>query len=169
MGGHTKSSNTTNNTNVSGGNTAMSGDNLGVVLSGINGDVGDITMTDHGAVKGALESNQKAIAEAAKVGMEAVKSNSDVSKASIQAGTESLKEALNFGAKSIDSVDKNSAGNRALLKTLSEQSGASARSAIALADKTIERGQVGDSGNMTKIAIIAAIVGGIVITARALA
>ncbi|KKZ05237.1 chemotaxis protein, partial [Vibrio parahaemolyticus] len=44
-----KSSNTSNTTNVSGQN-AISGDNLGVAISGVNNSTINTTMTDHGAV-----------------------------------------------------------------------------------------------------------------------
>ena len=53
MGGKSKSSNKTTTTNVSGQN-AISGDNLGTAISGVNGSTTNVQATDHGAVEGAL-------------------------------------------------------------------------------------------------------------------
>ncbi|MCL9782088.1 chemotaxis protein [Vibrio sp. S4M6] len=54
MGGKSSSSNTTQSTNVS-GQTAISGDNLGTAISGVNNSTVNVTATDHGAVKHAFE------------------------------------------------------------------------------------------------------------------
>ncbi|QIA63336.1 chemotaxis protein [Vibrio astriarenae] len=54
MGGKSSSSSSNQTTNVS-GQTAISGDNLGTNLSGVNNSEINITATDHGAVKGALD------------------------------------------------------------------------------------------------------------------
>lgn len=54
-----KSSNTSNTTNVSGQN-AISGDNLGVAISGVNNSTINTTMTDHGAVNAAMELGEQA-------------------------------------------------------------------------------------------------------------
>ncbi|NOH31383.1 hypothetical protein F0244_25005, partial [Vibrio mediterranei] len=59
-GGSSKSSNQTHNTNVSGTN-AVSGDNLGVLVSGINNSTIKATMTDHGAIDTASKLASKAL------------------------------------------------------------------------------------------------------------
>lgn len=103
-----KSSSDTTTTNNSGQNV-IQGDNLGVSLSGINGNVGDITTTDHGAVEKSFE-----FAEAtAELAMTA---NADVSKAALDANTSVTGRALDsvdgavdnafaFGERSLESVD----------------------------------------------------------------
>ncbi|ELS8947699.1 chemotaxis protein [Vibrio furnissii] len=53
MGGKSSSSNKTTTTNVSGQN-AISGDNLGTAISGVNNSTINVTATDYGAVEGAL-------------------------------------------------------------------------------------------------------------------
>ena len=58
-GGSSNSTNTTTTTNVSGTN-AVSGDNLGVLLSGVNGSTVNIKATDHGAVRAAATVTTKA-------------------------------------------------------------------------------------------------------------
>ncbi|MFT5879568.1 MAG: hypothetical protein ACI86X_000672 [Moritella sp.] len=162
-GGRTSSSNTTTNKNNS-TSTAVSGDNLGVLLSGVSDSTVNVTATDHEAVKYAAELSKKALdsgvavmSNASQLGMGSVRANENVSKHAMDANGESLRQALDFGAKALDSNDKAFAGNRSLLSAMSEQSNASARNAIALADKTIERSQIGDSGNMTKIALAVAV------------
>lgn len=60
MGGKSKSSNSTKTSNVSGQN-AISGDNLGTAISGINNSTLNVTSTDHGAIKGSLALGQTAI------------------------------------------------------------------------------------------------------------
>ncbi|MDN3697780.1 chemotaxis protein [Vibrio cortegadensis] len=52
MGGKSKSSNKTQTTNVSGQN-AISGDNLGTAISGVNDSTINVTATDHGAIQAA--------------------------------------------------------------------------------------------------------------------
>lgn len=61
MGGKSKSSNKTQTTNVSGQN-AISGDNLGTAISGVNGSTINVTATDHGAVDAGLALGQEAFA-----------------------------------------------------------------------------------------------------------
>lgn len=58
------SSNTSNTTNVSGQN-AISGDNLGVAISGVNDSTINATMTDHGAVTAAVGLAETAVDEVA--------------------------------------------------------------------------------------------------------
>lgn len=57
-----KSSSTTNTTNVSGQN-AISGDNLGTAISGVNGSEINVNMTqtDHGAIEAASKTSQQAM------------------------------------------------------------------------------------------------------------
>ncbi len=57
-----KSSNTSNTTNVSGQN-AIDGDNLGVAISGVNNSTIHTTMTDHGALNAAVGLAETAVDE----------------------------------------------------------------------------------------------------------
>ncbi|STO57458.1 chemotaxis protein [Grimontia hollisae] len=91
------SSSDTTTTNNSGQNV-IQGDNLGVSLSGINGNVGDITTTDHGAVEKSFE-----FAEAtAELAMTA---NADVTGRALDSVDGAVDKAFAFGERSLESVD----------------------------------------------------------------
>lgn len=91
------SSSDTTTTNNSGQNV-IQGDNLGVSLSGINGNVGDITTTDHGAVNKSFE-----FAEAtAELAMTA---NADVTGRALDSVDGAVDKAFAFGERSLESVD----------------------------------------------------------------
>ena len=170
-GGSSRSSNTTINKNNS-TSTALSGDNLGVLLSGVSDSTVNIEATDHGAMKEAAEISKKALDSgvavmdsASKLGMESVRASGEVSKYAMAANGESLKNALNFSEKALESNRKNNSETMALMRNLSDQSSASSREAMVLVSETIERGQVGDSGNMTKVAIAVAVALGLTVVA----
>jgi len=242
-GGRTESTNQTTNTNTS-GSSAISGDNLGTVLSGVNNSSVNINSTDHGAVKSAGEiakaallSNQFAMKEASNLGAKAIdengkslgkaldfgkdalnfgedalkessktmreamaengavsrgamdsvsknaiyalKENSDVSKkamdhtmSSLKKNSEinkramdsmskttlySLKENGNVNKRAMDNMQKNSANTTAAVKAMAAQSGENARAALAMAENTASRSQIGAAGEMSKVAIAVAI------------
>ncbi|ERM57669.1 MULTISPECIES: hypothetical protein [Vibrio] len=60
MGGKSKSSSSSNTTNVTGQN-AISGDNLGTAISGVNNSTINVESVDHGAVQGALKLGEEII------------------------------------------------------------------------------------------------------------
>lgn len=60
MGGKSSSKNSTTTTNVSGQN-AISGDNLGTAISGVNNSTINVTATDYGAVEESFALGQQAI------------------------------------------------------------------------------------------------------------
>lgn len=83
-GGSSKSSTQNSNTNINGTN-AVEGDNLGVLISGVQGSVGNITLTDQGAIKAAADTAKAAINSNTEVTSGALKSNTDVSKSAMDA------------------------------------------------------------------------------------
>lgn len=108
MGGKSKSSNKTNtitNTttttkNVSGSNAAQ-GDNNGIMLSGVTDSTIDLMMTDHGAINKAVElgelalsHNGAALESVVGLGVEALKSNENVTTSALESVTESNHENL---------------------------------------------------------------------------
>ncbi|QUM91217.1 hypothetical protein HWV03_21850 [Moritella sp. 36] len=224
-GGRTESTNQTTNTNTS-GSSAISGDNLGTVLSGVNNSSVNINSTDHGAVKSAGEiakaallSNQFAMKEASNLGAKAIdengkslgkaldfgkdalnfgedalkessktmreamaengavsrgamdsvsknaiyalKENSDVNKRAMDNMSKntiySLKENSNVNKRAMDNMQKNSANTTAAVKAMAAQSGENARAALAMAENTASRSQIGAAGEMSKVAIAVAI------------
>ncbi|MDW6092036.1 hypothetical protein SBX64_05715 [Vibrio rhizosphaerae] len=146
-GGKSSSSNTTNTTTVSGTN-AVQGDNLGVILSGIQGSVGNITVTDQGAVNAAKETAKQAL-----------ETSADTTKETLSFGKDSLKEAFSFGEKSL------SANKSAIdaIKAVANQASENTRTALAVADAAKQREQTGldNRSYLTKFAIAACVVGGV--------
>ena len=149
-GGSSSSSNTTQTTNVSGTN-AVSGDNLGVLLSGVNGSTVNVTATDHGAVKSSLEfgrdalkSNEHAVDKALKMG------GDSVTKA-LNFGEESMKNAMGVSRESLDKMESTSLGAINAVKSMAAQSNENARTAIAMADKAKAHEQTGNTPEMTKV------------------
>ncbi|ARC91221.1 hypothetical protein B6A42_02370 [Vibrio coralliilyticus] len=176
-GGSSSSSNTTQTTNVSGTN-AVSGDNLGVLLSGVNGSTVNVhaTTTDHGAVKAAsdmaesslefgrdaLKSNENAVHEALKMGSESLSK-------SFSFGEESMKNAMSVSRESLDKMESTSKGAIDAVKSMATQSSENARTAIAMADKAKAHEQTGNAPEMTKIVygvLIVMTIGGIAVAAR---
>ena len=184
-GGSSNSTNTTTTTNVSGTN-AVSGDNLGVLLSGVNGSTVNIKATDHGAVRAAatvttkaLDSNVAAIKEANELSREAVKTNESVTKAAMASNENAIEKALIFGRdsmaansevnlRSLNNMRKSSEEAISVVKSMAEQSGTSARAAIAMAEETASRSQTGSASDMRKVTIAVAIVLGLAVTVVAL-
>ncbi len=146
-GGKSNSSNTTNTTSNSGTN-AVQGDNLGILLSGIQGSVGNITVTDQGAVNAAKETAKKAL-----------ETSADTTKEALSFGKNSLKEAFSFGEKSL------SANKSAIdaIKSVANQASENTRTALAVASAAKQREQTGldNSSYLTKFAMTACVVGGV--------
>lgn len=169
-GGSSSSSNTTNTTNISGTN-AVSGDNLGVLLSGVSGSNITVTATDHGAVKGARDATEKALSvgrenvkDSLDFGRDALKSNENAVNEALKMGGESVTKALGFGEESMknamsvsrDSLDKmenTSTGAINAVKSMAAQSNENARTAIAMADRAKTHEQIGSAPEMSKVAL----------------
>lgn len=125
-GGSTQSSNKTTNTNTS-GSSAISGDNLGTVLTGVNiakGSSLNIMATDHGAVKSAgdiakaaLLSNTAAMKEASDLGSKAIDANTETLGAAFDFGRDALKESSNTAQKA---MAENGAVSRSAMDSMSK-------------------------------------------------
>ncbi|NOJ25737.1 hypothetical protein [Vibrio coralliilyticus] len=167
-GGSSSSSNTTQNTNVNGTN-AVSGDNLGVLVSGVNKSTINVTATDHGAVKAASETAKASL----EFGRDALKSNEKMIDSALESneyavgkaldmGSDSVTKALNFGEESmknamgvsresLDKMENTSLGAINAVKSMAAQSNENARTAIAMADKAKAHEQTGNTPEMTKV------------------
>lgn len=184
-GGHTESTNKTTNTNTS-GSSAISGDNLGTVLSGVSIAKGaslNMTSTDHGAVKSAGEiaktallNNAAAVKEASNLGSKAIEANSETLSKSFDFGKSALattsttaqKAMAENGAVSrsaMDNVRQNGTDAISAVKAMAAQSGENARAALLMSENTASRSQIGNSGEMSKVAIAVAIALGVGFTA----
>ncbi|NRF16323.1 hypothetical protein [Vibrio coralliilyticus] len=156
-GGSSSSSNTTQNTNVNGTN-AVSGDNLGVLVSGVNKSTINVTATDHGAIKTAGETAKASL----EFGRDALKSNEHAVDKALKMGSDSVTKALNFGEESmknamgisresLDKMENTSLGAINAVKSMAAQSNENARTAIAMADKAKAHEQTGNTPEMTKV------------------
>ncbi|NRF28089.1 hypothetical protein HRJ45_24190 [Vibrio coralliilyticus] len=156
-GGSSSSSNTTQNTNVNGTN-AVSGDNLGVLVSGVNGSTINVTATDHGAVKAASETAKASL----EFGRDALKSNEHAVDKALKMGGDSVTKALNFGEESLkgalgitkeslDKMETTSKGAIDAVKSMAAQSNENARTAMSIADRAKAHEQTGNAPEMTKI------------------
>ena len=159
-GGRTSSTSNTTNNNTS-GTSAISGDNLGVVLSGISGSEVNVTSTDHGAIEGAsaianhaLDSNVSAINSALDFGRESQAASNSTAQLAITEATEVSTEAM-------ENMLSNSENTTAAIKSMAAQSGESARAALTMAENTISQSQIGSDGEMSKVAIAVAVVLGV--------
>ena len=138
MGGGGKSSSNTSTTNTSvSGQTGIEGDNLGVAVSGVNGNV-DIVSTDHGAVKGAFEFGTKAAEQLGESFETLTNSNTTVT-------TEAMKNMRGVNEDSL-----------AALGQANAQAGVTVRAALKMSDSTAARSQTGSSQDMKKVAIAVA-------------
>ncbi|NAW66142.1 hypothetical protein [Photobacterium halotolerans] len=185
--GGKSSSDVINNTTNTSGTSAISGDNLGVVISGVNGNVGNISVTDHGSVKAAseiakaaLQSNSDAMSQAVGLGSDALKSNERVVDQSLDFGRDALDGAFDFGKvalaensavskNAMDNMRHNAEDTTAAIKQMAQQSGETARAALAMADGTAARSQTGSSGDMTKTVKYIAVAVGVSAVALAVA
>lgn len=154
-GGSSSSSNTTQNTNVNGTN-AVSGDNLGVLVSGVNGSTINVTATDHGAVKAAAHLSEKALA-----------ANQESVREAFSFGEKSLDKAFDFGEKSLDAVSSNSKNAIDAVKTMATQSNENARAALTMAENAKTYEQTGNATITNKLvfAVSALLISGIAIVA----
>jgi len=125
-GGTTQSTNQTYNTNTS-GSSAISGDNLGTVLAGVNVGKGaslNMTTTDHGAVKSAgdiakaaLLSNTSAMKEASDLGAKAIAANGETLGEAFDFGRSALKENSTMAQKA---MAENGAISRGAMDSMSK-------------------------------------------------
>ncbi|HHP0488392.1 TPA: chemotaxis protein [Vibrio harveyi] len=101
MGGKSSSSNKTSTKNTSSQN-AISGDNLGVALSGIEGSTINATVTDHGSVAKSFEFAGDALDESLKLANGALKEYSSSNSENLQmiaglAGNQAAQNTQNLG------------------------------------------------------------------------
>ena len=125
-GGRTQSTNKTTNTNTS-GSSAISGDNLGTVLAGVNMAKGasiNVRNTDHGAIKSAgdiakqaLLSNTAAMKEASDLGAKAIAANGETLGEAFDFGRSALKENSTMAQKA---MAENGAISRGAMDSMSK-------------------------------------------------
>ncbi|WP_070964740.1 hypothetical protein [Vibrio sonorensis] len=147
-GGSSSSANTTETTNTN-GTSAVSGDNLGVMISGVNGNIGSVTMTDHGSTKAAENIAKEAIAS----NTEAMKQAGNLGSEALKANEKAVEHSLNFGEKSLDAVSQTNSEAIEAVKALAAQSSENTRTALKVAEMAKTHEQTGTAPQMTKVAL----------------
>ncbi|MDC5702959.1 hypothetical protein [Vibrio europaeus] len=147
-GGSSSSANTTETTNTN-GTSAVSGDNLGVMISGVNGNIGSVTMTDHGSTKAAENIAKEAIAS----NTEAMKQAGNLGSEALKANEKAIEHSLNFGEKSLDAVSQTNSEAIDAVKALAAQSSENTRTALKVAEMAKTHEQTGTAPQMTKVAL----------------
>ncbi|RPB42022.1 chemotaxis protein [Vibrio diabolicus] len=164
-----KSSNTSNTTNVSGQN-AISGDNLGVAISGVNNSTINTTMTDHGAVNAAdhgavnaaMELGEQAF-ENERISLEAMDTTHDIAETAID-------EVADFAGDSLATYASTNSENLDMLAGLAgsqaAQNSKNLQAMMDLAKFKQDGGQVETSKMMVVLAIVLVLVLGYVMVKK---
>ncbi|MGI3059196.1 chemotaxis protein [Vibrio alginolyticus] len=164
-----KSSNTSNTTNVSGQN-AISGDNLGVAISGVNNSTINTTMTDHGAVNAAMELGEQAfefggemLNSNERISLEAMDTTHDIAETAID-------EVADFAGDSLATYASTNSENLDMLAGLagnqSAQNSKNLQAMMDLAKFKQDGGQVETSKMMVVLAIVLVLVLGYVMVKK---
>ncbi|WP_226420659.1 chemotaxis protein [Vibrio sp. E14] len=164
-----KSSNTSNTTNVSGQN-AISGDNLGVAISGVNNSTINTTMTDHGAVNAAMELGEQAfefggemLNSNERISLEAMDTTQDIAETAID-------EVADFAGDSLATYASTNSENLDMLAGLAgsqaAQNSKNLQAMMDLAKFKQDGGQVETSKMMVVLAIVLVLVLGYVMVKK---
>ncbi|HAS6878212.1 TPA: chemotaxis protein [Vibrio parahaemolyticus] len=164
-----KSSNTSNTTNVSGQN-AISGDNLGVAISGVNNSTINTTMTDHGAVNAAMELGEQAfefggemLNSNERISLEAMDTTHDIAETAID-------EVADFAGDSLATYAATNSENLDMLAGLAgsqaAQNSKNLQAMMDLAKFKQDGGQVETSKMMVVLAIVLVLVLGYVMVKK---
>ncbi|ENK2308751.1 TPA: chemotaxis protein [Vibrio alginolyticus] len=164
-----KSSNTSNTTNVSGQN-AISGDNLGVAISGVNNSTINTTMTDHGAVNAAMELGEQAfefggemLNSNERISLEAMDTTHDIAETAID-------EVADFAGDSLATYASTNSENLDMLAGLAgsqaAQNSKNLQVMMDLAKFKQDGGQVETSKMMVVLAIVLVLVLGYVMVKK---
>ncbi|HHX8351255.1 TPA: chemotaxis protein [Vibrio alginolyticus] len=164
-----KSSNTSNTTNVSGQN-AISGDNLGVAISGVNNSTINTTMTDHGAVNAAMELGEQAfefggemLNSNERISLEAMDTTHDIAETAID-------EVADFAGDSLATYASTNSENLDMLVGLAgsqaAQNSKNLQAMMDLAKFKQDGGQVETSKMMVVLAIVLVLVLGYVMVKK---
>ncbi|MCR9905288.1 chemotaxis protein [Vibrio alginolyticus] len=164
-----KSSNTSNTTNVSGQN-AISGDNLGVAISGVNNSTINTTMTDHGAVNAAMGLGEQAfefggemLNSNERISLEAMDTTHDIAETAID-------EVADFAGDSLATYASTNSENLDMLAGLAgsqaAQNSKNLQAMMDLAKFKQDGGQVETSKMMVVLAIVLVLVLGYVMVKK---
>ncbi|EJG1072857.1 chemotaxis protein [Vibrio parahaemolyticus] len=157
-----KSSNTSNTTNVSGQN-AISGDNLGVAISGVNNSTINTTMTDHGAVTAAIELGGEMLNSNERISLEAMDTTHDIAETAID-------EVVDFAGSSLATYASTNSENLDMLAGLAgnqaAQNSKNLEAMMDLAKFKQDGGQVETSKMMVVLAIVLVLVLGYVMVKK---
>lgn len=111
MGGKSSSSSNTTTTNTS-GSVAAQGDNNGVMISGVNDSTIDLTLSDYGAIEGALGLAEEVISQSSATSQHAV--DAITSMAGQQNATTQAAIAMANDAKAREQTGENESNNEVM-------------------------------------------------------
>ncbi|EGR2474319.1 hypothetical protein ACXKU4_002671 [Vibrio cholerae] len=170
MGGDSSSSNTTNNNTVNtSGSVGVTGDNAGTIISGVSGSTinNNMTMTDHGAIEGAMDAINNAL--------DAMTSNNNNAFDFAEGALDKVLESNNNTIDKTMDVITSSNNN---LKDLAMQAAANGKEtlnfasqmmndALSKVENTMTGGVSGQTNALMKVMMALVIVGGIAATVKA--
>lgn len=168
-GGRSSSSSSSTTTNTSGQN-AIQGDNLGVAVSGINNSTVNVTSTDHGAVKGALEMGSKLVEQSGEMLDKSLSFGESALDGAFDFGKDALEGSLELAGDVTEKLRNQNSESMQMLAGLSGQQAASNSENIgALLElaKFNKDGGASETNNDNKmiIIVVAAVLGAVAIMA----
>ncbi|CAH8208490.1 chemotaxis protein [Vibrio aestuarianus] len=169
MGGKSSSSNQTKTTNVSGQN-AISGDNLGTAISGINNSTLNVTATDYGSVNKALDLGGELVEQTGRMFNDALKYAGGVNKDSLDFASEVNQGSLDFAENALEDMSSSNSENLQMLAGLAgNQAAQNTQSLSAMMDLAKFKQDNGVSENKQQqiilMVIIAVVLGAVAIMA----
>ncbi len=172
MGGKSSSKSTSQNvttTTNNSGSAAAGGDNLGVMLSGVNNSDINLQMTDHGAM--AVAGNLAE--EAFNFGNNSLKVNQNVVSDSLDFASDALYGAFNFGEEAINANKDVSQYAIDSIASMAGQQSETTKAAIAMANASKAREQTGENNSnnelLKNISLMVGILGTVITIAYLLA
>lgn len=165
MGGKSSSKNQTTTTNVSGQN-AISGDNLGTAISGINNSTLNVSTTDYGSVNRALDLGGELVKQSGTMFHQALDYAGGVNQDSLKFSEGVNRDSLKFAGEALSSINSSNSENLQMLAGLSgnqaEQNTKSLNAVMELAKFKQDNGASENRQQQIVLMVVIAIVLGVV-------
>lgn len=157
MGGSSSSSSTSNTTNTNtSGSAAVSGDNTGTIISGVNNSTINTTVTDHGAINAAGEAINNAL--------EAME---NINKESIDGIVESNKNALDVVSSTNDNLSDLAMQSASNAKETMNFASGMLDTALTKIENSATGGESGRTKAMVAVVLFLSVAGALVFTMKA--
>ena len=163
MGSSNSDSTNNSTTTTNSGQNAISGDNLGVAISGVNNSTINATMTDHGAIDAAFEYGGELLDSNERVTLQAMDTTQDMAETAID-------EVAEFAGNSLATYASTNSENLNMLAGLAgnqaAQNSKNLKSVMDLAKFKQDGGQVETSKMMVMLSIVLVLVLGFVMVKK---